>query len=608
MYLSLKRLYSEFSKKEKGRLKLLSILIIITGLVQVLNIVSIFPFISVASNPEVIDTNQYLSQAKDILHIETNNEFLVYLGIAVLVAIIITNGFLAFSTWVTMRFVVTTTNNFSFRLLQRYLNETYQFHLQRNSADLVKNITGEVNRVVNGGIMSSIEICSKGFTVISILILLVFMDPVIAVLMVTILGGAYAAIYFLLRTKLAKIGTIVTGLFSTRFQYINESLGGIKELMVMRRQAYYLDRFQTVSKEIIKHQVFNRAATDLPKYILETVAFGGILTIAIYIIAVEKDTKSIMPTIALYGFAGYRLMPALQAIFKATATLKHDISAVDLFYHDLVGTPEQPFNRETIHKVDKIKLPFDKNIILSDISFTYPSASKKAVDSFSMRIDCNSSVGIVGTSGSGKSTLVDIILGLLPTSSGTISVDGLTLSSSNINQWQNNIGYVPQTIFLSDLTISENIAFGIPSDKIDDKQVIRAAKMANLHDFISNELEGGYETIVGERGIRLSGGQRQRIGIARALYHQPKLLILDEATSALDGKSEKVVMQAVSELSGKVTIIMIAHRLSTVMNCDYLIWLEKGKVKAKGTFSELVETNTEFKEFASLTTKIDSGV
>lgn len=606
MYSSLKRLYSEFSKKEKGRLKLLSVLIIVTGLVQVLNIVSIFPFISVASNPDVIDANQYLSRAKEILHIETNNEFLVYLGIAVLFSIILTNAFLAFSTWVTMKFVVTTTNSFSFRLLQRYLNETYQFHLQRNSADLVKNITGEVNRVVNGGIMSSLEICSKGFTVLAILVLLVFMDPVIASLMVTILGGAYTAVYFILRKKLAKVGKIVTGLFSTRFQYINESLGGIKELMVMRRQRYYLDQFQNVSREIIKHQVFNRSATDLPKYILETIAFGGILTIAIYIIAVEQDTKSIMPTIALYGFAGYRLMPALQAIFKATATLKHDISAVDLFYQDLVGTPEQPFNRETIGKVDKTKLQFDKNIILKDVSFSYPNAKNKAVDSLSMQIDCNSSVGIVGTSGSGKSTLVDIILGLLSTSSGTITIDGLILSSSNINQWQNNIGYVPQTIFLSDLTISENIAFGIPSHEIDQQQVIVAAKMANLHDFISNDLEEGYHTIVGERGIRLSGGQRQRIGIARALYHQPKLLLLDEATSALDGKSEKVVMQAVSELAGKVTIIMIAHRLSTVMNCDYLVWLEKGKVKAKGTFSELVKTNNEFREFASLTTKIDS--
>lgn len=609
MFRSLNNLYKEFSPSEKRTLIAFLFITILSGLVQVVGIASIFPFISVATTPELIETNTYLSKLKEFSGISEENDFLVFLGAIVLLTLILSNAFLTFSTWLTMKFVVKTTYKFSYRLLVRYLGETYLFHLERNSAELIKNLISEVPRVINGGIMSALEICAKGVTCLFIIALLILVDPYVALIVAIILGGAYFFIYYLMRIKLAKIGLRSITLFGERNKNVNEALGGIKDLMVLRRQNYYLKEFQKIIQEIMHIQVLNRSAVELPKYIVETVAFGGILAITIYLISVNDNAKDVMPMIALYGFAGIRLMPALQAIFKATATLKHDISAVDLFYEDLKGTTDQPFDANLIENPDKTKLIFNDEVILEGISFTYPKSPKPSVSDLSLRIKKNTSLGIVGASGSGKSTLVDIILGLLDAQKGKIIVDGVTLNNSNIGQWQNDIGYVPQTIFLSDSTITENIAFGIPNEQIDITAVKYAAKMANIHDFIEDELEYGYQTITGERGIRLSGGQRQRIGIARALYHKPSLLIFDEATSALDGTSEKAVMDAVNELHGQITIIMIAHRLSTIMGCDNLVWMEKGKVKAQGTYFELMESNSDFRLFAGpFTHKAPEGI
>jgi len=601
VYASLKKLYLEFSLQEKRHLLLLSILIIITALVQVVGIASIFPFISAASDPSIVDKNEYLLRVKTYLEITDNRDFIVLLGGVVLLTLVLTNAFLAFSTWVTMRFVVTTVHTLSFRMLQRYLDESYLFHLKRNSAELLKNLTSEIGRVVNGGIMSAINVVSKGFTAFCILMLLIIVDPMIALIVGLVLGLSYALVYWAIRLKITRIGIIVTQLFSDRMRYINESLGGIKELKVLGREKFYLKQFRDVSQEIIKHQVFNRAAVDLPRYLLETIAFGGILAMTIYLVAVKNDAQTVLPMISLYGFAGYRLMPALQGIFQSTATLKHDLAAVDLFYNDIKGTSSLPFNFNHETLANQESLVFTNNLVLDDICFHYPGVKKQAVDNLSLTIKANTSIGIVGSSGSGKSTLVDIILGLLHPQQGSLSVDGEKLTQDNLRRWQNNIGYVPQVIFLADSTISENIAFGIPVNEISQQAVETAAKMANLHDFIINELEEGYRTIVGERGIRLSGGQRQRIGIARALYHNPSVLILDEATSALDTPTEQAVMEAVYSLAHKKTIIMIAHRLSTVKSCDNLIWLERGRVKAEGEFDELILLNSEFKCF------VDSG-
>jgi len=317
-----------------------------------------------------------------------------------------------------------------------------------------------------------------------------------------------------------------------------------------------------------------------------------------YLVSVKNDAQTVLPMISLYALAGYRLMPALQGIFQSTATLRHDIAAVDLFYDDIKGTEKLPFDLQENDLINEQLLPLKKELVLNNICFHYPSVSKKAVNNLSLSIKANTSIGIVGSSGSGKSTLVDVILGLLQPQQGSITVDGVKLSNSNLRAWQNNIGYVPQVIFLADSTVSANIAFGIPDNEIDQQAVERAAKMANLHEFIITDLEQGYQTIVGERGIRLSGGQRQRIGIARALYHNPSVLVLDEATSALDTPTEQAVMEAVYNLAHKKTIIMIAHRISTIKSCDQIILLEDRGIVDSGTYAGLLNSSERFKKIS----------
>lgn len=599
MYGSLQKLYLEFSTQEKRRLLFIACVVVLSALIQVVGIASIFPFISAASNPSVVETNEYLFAAKLYFGIDNNRHFIVLLGIFVLITLIMSNLFLAFTTLTTTQFVVRTNHSLAYRLLRQYLNATYLFHLDRNSAELLHIISNEVSRVVNGGIMSTINIVSKGFTALCILIFLILIDPIIALIVGLVLASSYALIYLSIQTRLKKIGVLIVKLFSERIRFINESLGGIKELKVSGREGFYLKRFKDVSDEMIGHQVFARAAIDLPKYLLETVAFGGILAITIYLVAVRNDIGNVVPLISVYGLAGYRLMPALQGIFHSAATLRHDIAAVDLFYEEIKATENTESSLNENDGVTTEFLPLEKNFVIEAMSFYYPNSSKMAITDLSITIKANTSIGIIGTSGSGKSTLIDVILGLLQPQQGKLLVDGQILTTHNMRAWQNNIGYVPQVIFLADSTISENIAFGLPISEIDQLAVEKAASMADLHDFIVNELDDSYDTVVGEQGIRLSGGQRQRIGIARALYHNPAVLILDEATSALDTPTEQAVMKAVYELSHTKTIIMIAHRLSTIRNCDQIIRMENGVIKDEGAFDDLIVSSPSFKEFVS---------
>jgi len=595
MYSSLKKLYSEFSAQEKRKLFLLLLIVIMTALLQVVGIASIFPFIAVATNPATIESNHYLSLLKSMLKVD-ERDFLIILGGFVLAVLILTNSFLAFSRWLSARILATTIHNLTTKMFSRYLFERYEFHLQRNSAELIKNLTAEVGRVVNGGIMSSITIISGVITVMAILTLLVFVNPFVAIIVCTVLGGSYALVYWAIKIKMAWMGVEMTRLMSERMRYYNEALGGVKELSVLGREHLYIDKFLKVSEKMVKYKVYTEAAMDLPRYLIEIISFGGIIAITIYLVAIEGSTETAFPMISLYGLAGYRLMPALQSIFKSSATLRHDIVAVDLFYDDLNSKGKICKKQINNIKAYNSDMFFREKLIIKSICYNYPKITQKAVDHLTLEVKANTSIGIVGASGSGKSTLVDIMLGLLEPQKGSMLVDGVVLTAKNMRSWQSKIGYVPQVIFLADSTVSENIAFGVPGVEIDQKSVERAAKTAEIHEFIINELDGGYGAIVGERGVRLSGGQRQRIGIARALYHNPDVLILDEATSALDSPTEQSIISAVYKLAHHKTIIMIAHRLTTIKACDEIIIMENGKIVDQGQYDELSVNSKSFRQ------------
>ena len=367
----------------------------------------------------------------------------------------------------------------------------------------------------------------------------------------------------------------------------------MKEIKLGSLEKTYIEKFSEAAKIIAKVNAQGKVITVLPRYAVEAVAFGGMIIVVLFLMLQEASFTDVLPIVALYAFAGYRLMPALQSIYADITELRFVGPALDMMFNDLKSLQEYSYDN------DKSFLSLNNHIILNNINYSYPKSSKNALKNIELKIPAKSTVGFVGATGSGKTTVIDIILGLLEAQQGNLQVDNKVIDDQNRKAWQRSIGYVPQQIYLADDTIAANIAFGKKNSKyINQADVERVAKIANLHDFIIQELPNKYETKVGERGIRLSGGQRQRIGIARALYNKPQVLILDEATSALDNLTEQAVMDAVHNLGKDITIIMIAHRLSTVKECDIIFLLEKGELKAQGTFEKLIEINDKFRENA----------
>ena len=401
-------------------------------------------------------------------------------------------------------------------------------------------------------------------------------------------------IYLFVRSYLKRSGEGRLKANQSRFKSVTEAFGAVKEVKVSGLEEIFIKQFSNSSKAHALHQRNVQVVGQLPRFIIEALAFGGVLLVVLYFMLQEGGLIAALPFIALYIFAGYRLIPALQQIYACLAKLRAVGPALNDLYNDFKNLKQ--FNPHQ----DQGILSIDKKITLNQICYHYPNTSRMALKDINFNVSAGTTVGLVGVTGSGKTTTVDIILGLLEAQKGSLEVDGQVITKDNCRAWQRCIGYVPQNINLIDDTIAANIAFGVDPKSINQADIERAAKISNLHEFVINELPKQYQTVVGERGVRLSGGQRQRIGIARALYHKPQLLILDEATSSLDNLTEKAVMDAINNLSKDITIILIAHRLSTVKNCDTIFLIDKGQLKNKGTFEELVKYNDQFRNSAKI--------
>ncbi len=587
------------SPSERRSLYLLFPAVIATGFLEVLGIASVAPFLALVGNPGAIQENRWLTLAYDTFGFSTPNQFLIFLGSGALVILTISNAFTALTTYHLTRFSYMRGYTLSRRLLIRYISQPYTFFLGRNTAHLGTSLLTEVQQVVIGIIVPGMKLVSKVIITLFIVGLLFLVDPVLALTVTLSLGVVYGTLVVLSRRKLRDIGKVRLVANRQRFKVAGEAFGGIKDLKLLGREQPFIDQFSASSKRYASTQATGRVISDLPRYALETIAFGGIVLIVIYLLASGQNIGQAFSLIGLYAFAAYRLMPALQQVFMGVTTIRFNVAALNSLYKDFRGDdPPTPPDRETLSA-----LPFERDLALHNVSFAYPDTERPAVQNLSCKIGANTSVAFVGHTGSGKTTLIDVILGLLEPQSGTLTVDGTPLSKDNLANWQKSIGYVPQHIYLADDTIASNIAFGIPKKQLDLEAVERAAKIAHLHDFIAQDLPLGYDTVVGERGIRLSGGQRQRIGIARALYHDPSVLILDEATSALDGITEESVFAAVEALVGAKTIVMIAHRLSTVRGCDQIFLLEKGRITEQGSYDELLVQSDVFRTMARATTQ-----
>lgn len=597
----LRKLNDVLGRQARRKAYLVFGLMLIMAVVETVGVASIMPFIALLSSPSILDTNPYLFTIYQRLQFQSKDAFLIFLGSATLILLVGSVTLRAVTLWVQLGFIHMQTHIVSSRLVESYLRQPYEWFLTHRSSDIGANVLSEVTNVFQGAVSPVMMLFANGIVAFLLMVLLVAVDPFLAVIIALVLGGTYWGVFLFVRQRVGRIGRIRVRANRERFQALHEAFGGIKDIKVAGLESSFLDRFRAPSERMARVSVVAAIVSELPSFVMQAVVFGGMLLVMIYLITAHGSVQGALPVISLYALAGYRLLPTLQGAYRSLTGLRFSMAALDSLHRDISefkGTAALVASQgeEVSHSKP---LGLRRDLKLRDLSFQYLGTEHPVLRNISLTIPAYSTIALVGSTGSGKTTTVDVVLGLLNPTSGQLLADDRPITGANIRSWQRTVGYVPQSIFLADDSVAANVAFGISPQNIDRNAVERAARIANLHDFVMTELPHGYDTQVGERGVRLSGGQRQRIGIARALYHDPELLIFDEATSALDSVTEQAVMEAVYKLGRKKTIIMIAHRLSTVRACDRIYVMDRGRIIAEGTYDELLTTNEEFRAMAS---------
>jgi len=598
MFDTYRKLLGLLTPRERRSFFLVLLLVLAMGFVETVGVAAIVPFMLVLADPAAIERHAVLADVYAALHFTDPHTFMMFLGGVVFVIVVGGLLFKAFAFYAVYRFTMMRSYTISNRMLRGYLFQPYTWFLNRHSAEIGANILGDVAKVTTKALLPAMKVLTYGTVVTGLVALLVLVRPAVAVAAAGLLGGSYVLIYVFVRKYLHRLGHERHLANRARFQIAGEALGGIKDVKLLGLEDALLARYRKPALEVARHDATSTILADLPHYLLEAVAFGGMLAFVLVLLVTGSGSlAAIVPILAVYAFAAVRIFPALQRIYNSLAQMRFAQPTLDRLYDDMKAAEA---NMSTLppRRKDAPTLRLGEELALEEVHYAYPLAERPALRGMSLVIPARSTVGIVGGTGAGKTTAIDVVLGLLTPDAGRLLVDGVPIVPENRAAWQRSIGYVPQQIFLTDDTVSANIAFGLDAAGIDQAAVERAARIAEIHDFILAEMPQGYATPVGERGVRLSGGQRQRIGIARALYHDPDVLILDEATSALDNLTEKAVMDAVHNLGHAKTIIMIAHRLSTVRDCDTIFMLEGGRVVAEGAYDDLIETNRQFRALA----------
>lgn len=571
----------------------------IAALFAAIMVGSVLPFLVVMSEPQKIHDNAYLSLAYSYFGFSSDYSFLMALGIVSIAIIVISNLIQVLRVFVIARLSTRLLHSLSERLLVAYLAQPYTFFLQKHSSDLATQVLAETQQVVNLFFRPLAEVIAATFTVIAITSLLLWTHPVVTMAAVGGLGLIYGIVLFLTRQYVRRLGDRRQKANSGRFRTAQEALTGIKDIKLLGREWAYANAYSKDSRIMTDSMYRVQLVSQMPQFAMQALALSGIILICIVLltpISLEQGNAlgGILPIIGLFAFAGQRLLPELSKLYQYLVKLAYAGAAVDTCHKDLT----QLGNHAPLPKVLPVPHGLKTELLLEKVSYSYPGANKQGLEDINLRIQAGERIGIVGATGSGKTTLANLVLGVIRPDSGRLLADGTLITDGNMRAWQQTLGYVPQDIFLGNSSIAQNIALGVPEHKIDLAKIRHAAEIAQLDHFVTKELSKGYETEIGERGIRLSGGQRQRIGIARALYHDADLIVLDEATSALDNLTEREVMMSIDALPGDKTLIMIAHRLSTLQNCDRILVLEKGKVEACGRWDDLLKTSAGFNRIA----------
>lgn len=567
-------------------------MVLVMAFIDMIGVASILPFVAVLSNPNVIETNQILKtifQFSNKFGIETYQNFLFVSGIAVFVLFITSITIKALTTYLQLIFLKKIEYSIGKRLIENYIHQPYTWFLNKHSADIGKSILSEVAIVVKNSLQPIIIIITQFFVASSIIFLLILHDPKLSLAACLTLIITYVLTYTFARRYLRHLGEERLKNNKLRFTAVSELFNAFKEIKVGLLEKNYVKRFTDPSQTLAKNEASSDILAAIPHFALEAAAFGGMILLILFLMSINGTLDHVLPIIALYALAGYRIMPAIRSIYISAVQLRFVSPSLNALVEDLKKSTK-PLNLNENQNF----LTFNKEITLNHVYYQYPNSSNIVIKDISLSIQAFSTVGIVGSTGSGKTTIVDIILGLLEPKKGTLRVDGIIINKDNQRSWQRTIGYVPQQIYITDDTVAANIAFGIDYNKINQEAVEYAAKLSNLHEFVINELPIEYQTKVGERGVKLSGGQRQRIGIARALYHKPQLLIMDEGTSSLDNITEHIIMETISKIKKNITIILIAHRLNTVKNCDNIFIIQNGQIKDQGSYEELIKNSEIF--------------
>lgn len=583
--------------REKRNGVLLFIMMSLGAVLEVVGVGAIPAFVGVVSAPEKLLEYRVVREVYRWLGVTEPRAMVMWAAIGLVLVFVFKNSYLTALAYVRSRYTTARQATISNRLFRAYLRSDYTFHLSRNTAELLRNTNTEAQAITGGVFMPLIRLVMEGMVMMFIFVLLFAVEPAVTIVAFSVLGSITYAFWRVTRSKIDEYAKEEQRHRKQSMQTVNQGLGGFKDARVLGREGFFLNTYQESEWYKAKAARFKEVISALPRLFLETVAVMGILGVAAVLIAQGRSLNSLIPTLTLLGVSVVRLMPSFTKIANDITSLKWGSRALGVVYDDLLHLEaEEQRTRERRGSSGEEGLALTREIHLDGLSYRYPGAGEYALRDVSLTIPRYTSVGFVGPSGAGKTTVVDVILGLLTPTGGRVLVDGVNIQE-RLDHWQRQIGYIPQSIYLTDDTVRRNVAFGMQDDDIVDEAVWEALAAAQLTELVES-FEEGLDTFVGERGIRLSGGQRQRIGIARALYHKPEVLVMDEATSALDNETERNIVEALGGLQGKHTMIVIAHRLSTVKDCDTLFMLDEGRLVAEGTYNHLLATSSDFRRMA----------
>jgi ATP-binding cassette subfamily C protein len=596
--------------RERLRFALLVALLPVSALGEMAAVAAMLPFLGALSAPDTFLSAPGAAWLERLGVDVPRERLLPLLGAAACLVLVVTNALIVLSAWLVLRFSWLLHHRLATTLLRQYLHEPYEHFLSKNSAALASSLILQVGQVTDGFFVPVLTALGRVAAALTLIVFLGVSEPLLALVAVALIGGIYSAFYsWMARRKLRDLGARRVRLNTARTQLINEAFGGIKDIKLLQAEETFVAAYGPLSRALSRDQVTAVLIAVAPRYVVEAVAFGTVVLVALVAGAGGPEHGRLVPMLGMFAFAGYRLMPAVQHVFASAVQIRTNLPAFQRLYKDIhargradVGRAESasvasppslvqspsPAPPSIDAAASRDALVARRSIELREVTFRYPGASVAALTGFSLLLEAKSTIGIVGSTGSGKTTVLDLLLGLLRPEQGALVIDGKAVDAADLVRWQRTLGYVPQHIYLSDSSIAHNVAFGVPERHIDRARVEEACRVAQIHDFICESLPDGYDTAVGERGVRLSGGERQRIGIARALYRCPEVLILDEATSALDTATEENVIAALQRFAGQKTIVMVAHRETTLRQCDVIYRITRGRIELIGSHAALL--------------------